>query len=158
MVLEKAIVGKEVLVDNETFDVDKIYKAVKEKAEDLGYFFIEKEQATRPTKYGNELKFKFSLSKEVDDFGRKDFDINLDFSNLNKVKNLDRGNCKVMIKGNVVYDYKTHWGKTKFGKFLLEFYVKVMEAEMKKKYIIPLIKDGSEFHVVIKEKFGLYNS
>ncbi len=153
MVLRKEIVKKNIVINNSDFDIDKIYKKVKEKAESMGYFFIEKEQGLRSGKYGGEVRFRFYLGREVDYFGSLEFDLDLDFNELSKVKNLDHGNCKVTIKGTVTFDSKNKWGMTRFNKFLLGLYLKVADPMMKKNYLIPLIKEGNELHDFIKEQF-----
>ena len=156
--IEKGIVSKNILVSDEDFNIDKIYKGVKDIADKLGYTIIEKEQGSKPGKYGNEVRFKFILDKEIDYFGELVIDLDLDFGNLSKVKVLDHGNCKVTISGKVIFDYKNRWGMKKFDKFLLGMYLKVKDPEMKRKYIIPLIKDGNEIHDSIKNNFGFYVS
>ncbi|MBI2148498.1 hypothetical protein HYU23_02365 [Candidatus Woesearchaeota archaeon] len=156
--MEKEIFSRNIVVTDEVFDIDKIYKGIKKKSGDLGYTFIEKEQATKPGKYGTELKFKFILDKEVDEFGELIFDLGFSFDRLSKAKNLDRGNCEVSIKGKVIFDYKNRWGMNKFNKTLLGLYIKFTDSAMKKKYIVPLILDGNEMHDFIKDSFGFYTS
>lgn len=158
MVLTKEIIKRNISAADEEFDIDKIYKGVKNKAEDLGYFFVENEQGSKPGKYGQELKFKFSLSKDVDFFGRNDIDLEFDFENLSKVKSKDKGDCKVTINGKMTIDYKNRWGMSRFNKLLLNLYSKIKDPEIKRKYMIPLIKDCTEIQNYIKDEFGFYTS
>ncbi len=57
--IEKGIVNKNIVVSDEGFNVENIYKNTKNICEDLGYTFVEKEQGTKSGKYGNEIGFKF---------------------------------------------------------------------------------------------------
>lgn len=155
--IEKGMVGKNIVVSDEDFNIEKIYKEVKNIADDLDYTFVEKEQGSKSGKYGNEIGFKFIFDKEVDYFGELIFEINFEFGALSKLKNgLDHGDCKVTINGKVIFDYKNRWGMTKFNKFLLGMYLKVADGAMKKSYIIPLITEGNKIHDSIKNIFGLY--
>lgn len=156
MVLAKEIINKNIIANDETFDIDKIYKNIKKKGESMGYVFVEQEQGTKGGKYGQELRFKFLFVKEVDFFGKKEINLDFDFENLNKTKSGDKGDCKVTIKGKITLDYKNRWGMNSFNKLLLNLYVKIKDPEMKKKYIVPLIKDCTEIQDYIKDEFGFY--
>ncbi len=159
MVLRKeGIVKRTIYANDETFDIAKVYKGVKEKAEDLGYFFIEQEQAFKPGKYGDEVRFKFLFVKEVDFFGEQDISIEFNFENLSKVKGRDHGDYSIKIVGDVIIDYKNGWGMNSFNKFLLGLYAKVKDSEIKSKYIIPMIKDITEIQDYMKSEFGFYVS
>ena len=158
MPLEKEIIKRNISVTDEDFDIDKIYKSMKSKADDLGSFFVEQEQGLKPGKYGSEARFKFMFGKDVDFFGRLTIDVEFDFDNLNKVKGKDHGDCKVSIKGKYILDYKNRWGMSKFNTFLLKLYSKVKSDEIKSKYMIPLIKECTEIQDFIKEQFGFYTA
>ena len=156
MVLTKEIVSRNIGITGETFDIDKVYKGTKEKGESLGYGFVEQEQSSKPGKYGHELRFKFLFVKEVDDFGINQMEFEFNFENLSKIKGKDHGDCGIKIKCRQTIDYKNRWGKTALNRFLLGVYSKVIDGEVKKKYIIPLINDSNTMHDCIKELFGFY--
>ncbi|GEM_PF-4932371 len=152
----KDVFRRTILITDEDFDIDKIYKSFKKKTESLGYALVEKEQGTKSAKYGNEVVFKFTIFRTFDLFGRTQFEFEFLFDNLSKLEGKDHGNCRVNMKGTMFLDYMNKWGDSKFNKILLGLYLKVIGGELKKKYLIPIIQNGNELHDFIKNEFELY--
>lgn len=152
---------RNISIKDQVFDTKAIYKALKEKIEKLGYDFIEKEHSKKDTKYGYELKFKFSGFKEYDDFANAEVSIEAEFENLNKVKvdgkEMEKGDGSLKIKGAFTTDYKNNWGTSSFKKALFNFYEKYFIAgRIKKLYKIPTIDDVDELSKTAKEKLDFY--
>jgi len=154
----KSIAKRSLNIKSGTFDMTDIYKKIKEKAEDLGYIFIEKEQGTKFNKYGQELKLDFYLDKEFDDFGKAEVSIILFFDSVHKLKNgLDQGDCAVKIVGVQVLDFNNRWGHDIFTRSLFNLYKTAKKNQFKIKYMIPIIQDVDKIYDFIKELFNEYH-
>lgn len=157
MVNEAEITSRKILIKGEEFDITDFYKRVKVKADELGYLLIEKEQATKFTKYGQELKFEFHLHKEFDYFGKSEITIEVLFNNINKVKGIDKGDVKISIKGKQVLDYKNRWGNRVFNKFLFSLYLKINKKYFMHTYTIRIIGDVNSINDYLKDNLQIYH-
>ncbi len=156
MVDEKKIVDKKLVVTSGTFNIDKLYKGIKQKSEELDYFFVEREHGSKPSKYGDEVKFDFLLHKELDYFGKVEVEIELLFENLKKTKTGDSGDFNLKIKSTQKLDYRNRWGRNKFYKFLFGLYLKIKKEDFKQKYTIQIIKETGEIYDYIKDEVEEY--
>ena len=156
MVNEAKIIDKKINITNGVFKIDSLYKGIKEKAESLGYLFVERRQEKKPTKYGEELEAHFYLDKEYDYFGKVETVIELNFENLKKVKGHDLGDLKGKIVATQKLDYKNRWGKNKFNKFLFNVYLKIKKEDFKQKYTILIITETNEIYDFIKGELEEY--
>jgi len=89
MVKSYDIFKKEIRIINEDFNINSLYKNVRGKIDELRYVYLEKKQTTKPKKYGQEIKFEISLSKEVDDFCVNEINIEMLFKIYLVVKKLE---------------------------------------------------------------------
>ena len=157
MVFEiKEFATRDFRVGDGIFDLNSIYKGVKEKAESMGYKYFENEQSLKSTQYGEEIIFKILIRKQFDDFGMADMDIEFMFVNMKKIKNHYKGDLKLSIRPVVKLDWKHKWGRNAFSLFLLNLYRVVFLDNMKKNYIIPVIKDSWEIYDHVKELVDEY--
>ncbi len=155
MVKESEVFKTNISVADSDFSLQKIYKDVKKKAENLGYDFFEKKQTSEPEKYGDEVKLELFFTKELDDFCSADISVEFLFYNLKRGKGADHGNADVSIKASRKLDVENKWGKTAVNKFLFEIYINIKKKEFKKKYTAPIAGDADEIAKTIKGGFGL---
>ena len=155
MVKVSSIFSRNIGLTDADFNIDKVYKSVKKKVDSLGYGFAEKEQTSKPTKYGEEIKFTFAVYKEFDDFATGEINIEFFFDGLKRSKSGDHGNANVSIKAKLLTDFKNQWGKTPFNIFMFKIYSKIKKKEFEKKYIGPLWAAATGIDSAIKEAFGL---
>ena len=151
--ITKEVVKQRLNTYNDEVDVDKVYKAIVEKAKELEYDFVEKEQTSKPTQYGDEITFVFEMSREVDPFGKLNIKVEGKFNNLNKVKGRYVGDGMIKIKGTMDLDYDDKFGVKPWKKILLKLYVLWNDPEIKNKYAKPLTKEVHEMQEYVKEKF-----
>ena len=156
VIAPKDVFKRTIVVTDEDFDIEKIYKNFKKRAESMGYYFVEKEQGVKGAKYGQEVGFKFSLSRKIDVFAKSQYELEFVFDNLKKIDGFDHGNCRIKIVGSAILDYENKWGKSTFDLILLKLYLKVIGAEIKRKYFGAVVKDGFEINDSIKSDFGFY--
>jgi hypothetical protein len=152
--IKMEVVRRVILANDEDFNIEKIYKSIKGKADSLGYDFFEKEQANKSGKYGDEIEFKFLLVKKVDPFGMIEINTDFKFMKLDKNKEIYHGNAMCLIVGTVKLDYEEDWSRSSFKRFLLNIYKRVNENNLKRKYIVPAIIESTEIQNYIKDKFG----
>ena len=151
------IINRNINITEGKVDLDKIFKGIKNKAEDLGYIFFEKEQISGSKKYGEERSFKFYLDREIDPFGKIEINIEFNFDRLEKVKNKFIGDGVVNFVTSIKYDYKNKWGKNKTDMILYKLYLKVMKWKFETMYIVPGIIDGNQLYGYIKDELEEYS-
>ena len=154
MVKSYDIFKKEIRIINEDFNINSLYKNVRGKIDELRYVYLEKKQTTKPKKYGQEIKFEISLSKEVDDFCVNEINIEMFFENINKPKSHDHGDARILVKAKQTFDYKNRWGMSKFNMWLFKIYLLVKKLEFEEKYTVPIINDATQIYNLIKESLG----
>jgi len=151
------IIKRNINITEGKIELEKIFKGIKNKAEDLGYLFFEKEQSSGSKKYGEERIFKFYMEREIDPFGKIEIKIEFNFDRLEKVKNKFIGDGVVDFTTSIRYDYKNKWGKSKFDMFLYNLYRKVMKWKFETMYIIPGIIEGNQIYGYIKDELEEYS-
>ena len=151
------IIKRNINLTEANVDLDKIFKDIKSKAEDLGYIFFEKEQSSGSKKYGEERSFKFYLDREIDPFGKIEINIEFNFDRLEKIKTKYVGDGIVNFTTSIKYDYKNKWGKNKTDMFLYNLYKKVMKWKFETMYIVPGIIDGNQLYGYIKDELEEYS-
>jgi len=142
---------------NHEFSIPDIYKRIKTKAEEMGYLVVEKEQTTKFTKYGQELKFDFYLDKEYDYFGKSEISLTVSFREVQKVKGIEKGEIKIEIIGKQVLDYKNRWANNSFNRFLFKIYLKIKKKEFLHKYTIKVGTEVSELYNYLKDGLEAYH-
>lgn len=155
MVAKDDVFKKEITISDLDFNISALYKGFKQKVEALGYAFIEKEHATKSGKYGDEIKFKIALDREIDDFGKCEGEVEMSFDNLKRGKGKEHGDAKIKLKLTQVIDYKNRWGMKKIDQLLFKLYKKLKKSELDGKYEDPLIEDGQQMYDFLKETLGL---
>jgi|SRR3989344_5424101 len=155
MVKKSEVFNSKISVSDSDFSIQKIYKDVRAKAESLGYDFLEKQQTSKPKKYGDEIKFNFFFLRELDDFCDGEINVEFVFSSMKRGKGMDHGDAYVLVKGGRISDKDNKWGKTAFNRFLFEIYMNIKKEEFKKRYSIPISRDANGIYDVIKDDFGL---
>lgn len=135
----------------QNFSISSVYKKTKELVDDMGYFFVEKEQSVKPEKYGDEVRFTFNVSKDYDEFAKVEISIEFNFINLTRSKNKDHGDADIKVVGKQVLDYHNKWGMSAFNKFLFKIYKIIKKNEFEAKYTVRLIKDATKIFDMIKE-------
>lgn len=155
MVKVSPIFSRNISLADADFNIDKVYKSVKKKVDSLGYDLVEKEQTSKPSKYGEEIKFTFAVYKEFDDFASGEINIGFVFDSLKRSKSGDHGNANVSIKASLSTDFKNQWGKSVFNIFIFKIYSAIKKNEFKNKYVIPLWGAAAGIHDAIKEAFDL---
>ncbi len=162
MVEQQEVVKKRLRLVDMTFSSEEVYKTIRKESDSLHYFFIEKEHELKPSKYGHERKFVFSMIRPIDNFARTEMLIELNFENLNKVKQngkeIDKGDVTLTITSNVYLDYRNEWWMSKFNRKLFKFYLKYFVKEkIKKLYLKTLTEETEKIYNIIKEKLEYYH-
>lgn len=162
MVKEKEVAKRDINFKDQIFDSRAFAKGVKEKLEDLGYLFIEKEQKKEDTKYGYDRKFILFGEKKYDDFGKAEITVTASFENVNKVKEngkeMEKGDAVIAISGKTFTDYRNIWVTSSFKKVMFNIYTAYfIRDRVKKLYTIPTIIDTNEVAKAAKDKLGLYS-
>ncbi len=158
MVKEIEITSRRIILKNEQYNISDLYKRIKNKAEELGYLVVEKEQSTKFTKYGQEIKFDFHLDKEYDYFGKCEMTVEAIFTNIQRVKGIDKGDLRIVIKGKQVLDYKNRWGINKFNRFLFEIYLKIKKKEFLNTYSIKVVTEVNALYDYLKDNLEAYHA
>jgi hypothetical protein len=157
VVKEKELGKRFIEIKQLVFSSEAAYKVIKQKIEELGYTFIEKEHEKKDTKYGYEINFKFTGLKKYDDFAKGQIEIDAKFFNLNKFKDREKGDVSIKFEAKVLTDYKNEWNITKFKKALFALYnTYFIAGRNKKMYFIPTTEDMDEIYNAAKEKLELY--
>ena len=152
----KDVYKRNISVSGVEFNIEEIYKGIKELAAELGYGFVEKEYEDKPEQYGHKMGFKFIMSKDIDPLANFTIEVETAFRKLTKLKTTYIGDCSVKIKATLTTDYKNNYGQDKMSIFFFKLYSKVAGGTLKKKYIIPLSKEGGEVYSYFKKKLDLY--
>ncbi len=155
MTKKSGVFKSKISVSDSDFSIHKIYKDVRAKAGSLGYDFLEKQQTSKPKKYGDEIKFNFFFLRELDDFCDGEINVEFVFSSMKRGKGMDHGDAYVLVKGERIVDKDNKWGKTAFNRFLFEIYMNIKKTEFEKRYTIPISEDAGEIYNIIKGDFGL---
>ena len=139
------------------FSAEEIYKEVRKVADKLKYSFVEKEQESKPAKYGQDRVFNFYLEKVFDDFAKGKIEIEIKFFNLNRVKvegkELDRGDIDFVLTATGVFDHRNEWVMKRLNKGLFDFYWKYfMKEKAKRVYLKPLTEDAEKIYEAVKGK------
>lgn len=133
------------------FSISSVYKKTKEFVDEMGYYFVEKEQSVKPEKYGDEVRFTFNVSKEYDEFSKGEITIEFNFINLKRSKNKDHGDAEIRVVVKQILDYHNKWGMSVFNKFLFKIYKIIKKKEFEEKYTVRLVKDATKIFDMIKE-------
>ena len=155
MVSKDDVFKKEITILDLDFDISSLYKGFKQKVESLGYALIEKDHATKSGKYGDEIRFKLALDREIDDFGKCEGEVEMSFENLKRGKGKEHGDAKIKLKLTQVLDFKNRWGMKKINQLFFKIYKKVKKSELDGKYEDPLLADGGEMYNFLKDSLGL---
>ena len=159
--IEKEITKKKISKKEALFKAKELYKSIIDALKKQGYIFAEKEQKLTPTQYGEQTTYTILGFKTIDTFAKVRQEVSVVYENLVKTKVdnnvLDKGNLVVNIKGLVIYDYENQFEKAPLQKFMFNIYQKYLKKEeLKKKYVIPLLKDTDAIYKTLKEKLELY--
>ncbi len=147
----KDVFKRYISLNDQDFSISSVYKKAKEIVDDMGYFFVEKEQTIKPEKYGDEVRFSFNVSKEYDEFAKVEITIDFSFENLDRSKKKDHGNAEVAVKAKQIFDYHNKWGMNVFNKFLFGIYKTIKKKEFEEKYTKRLFDDSTLIFDKIKE-------
>jgi hypothetical protein len=153
-VVKEKDAGKRIInLSKEVIDSKVLYKSLKDKIEDLGYTFLEKEQSKKETKYGDEIKFTFGAAKKYDDFAKAEIKIEVVLENLEKIDSGKfKGDGKITIEGKVFLDYKNEWTLSSYKKAIFDLYNKYfIGGRVKKMYVIPTSNDVEELNKLVKK-------
>ncbi|MEK6948568.1 MAG: hypothetical protein AABX19_05000 [Nanoarchaeota archaeon] len=151
------IIKRNINITEGNIELEKIFKGIKNKAEDLGYVFFEKEQSSGSKKYGEERTFKFYMDREIDPFAKIEISIEFNFDRLEKVKTKFIGDGIVTFVTKIHLDYKNKWGKNKTDRFLYKLYQKIMKWKFESMYIVPGVIEGNQLYGYIKDELEEYS-
>ena len=118
-------IGKNVILQgkNIDFSVQEIYKLFKRSADEAGYHYQEKKHQDKSDKYGREVSFEITLTKEFEGYAKAEFNITITMSALKNVGGKQRGNIKIFISGKLYYDLKDSYEKNTASKFLSKVFL-----------------------------------
>lgn len=139
------------------YNIPDFYKRIKEKGEDMGFLVIEKEQTNKFTKYGQETKFEFILSRDYDELTRATITVSAQFMHVNKVKGIDKGEVTIDITGKYFIDFKNRFENNAFNRFLFKIYLKIKKKEFFVKYLLRTAGEVGQIYNYLKDNLQVYH-
>jgi len=135
-------------------DIDSLYKSVKSWFKDYKYDYFEKENTEKNKPQGNTLLIKMRGEREIDDYAQ--FKVEVDFNEILRVKKVDKGytgEARIIIRSNIIFDYKDNW---KSVPFLLYLYNNIiLKRKILDYYWQNAYDEMMELSALIKSKLGL---
>jgi|SRR3989344_5096063 len=139
------------------FHPERLYKLIKETADDYDYTYREKKHELKPDKYGDRFLVHITLVKEYDDYAEMEFNIELVCSSLHKVAEKQRGNISLIISNTLTYDRENTKELFFFVKFFRTLYFKYGgEERIEERYIKPARLFLKVLKNRLKEEGGFY--
>jgi len=139
---EKKEVYKQTLKQKGYWNYEELYKFCFNWLVDEGYKIEEKEYTEKLTSFGKELVVKWEASKKITDYfknvikaewhilGMKDAEVEQD----GKKVSTNKGEVKIVFKGELVRDYENRWEDSPLWKFMRGVYEKYVIRTTKKEY------------------------
>ncbi len=153
--------GMKIMVEG-IYDINKVYKTVKEFIEARQYDYFEDKNITKIKKKGVEINFKAKGERKVDGYVMFVLTVEIESYYTKKVKYkgklLDRGIIEVIVKGDMKLDYKNEFAYNKWGKFLMKIYNQyIIRFKLPEFYAAKIYGDMVGIHEAIKEVLELYH-
>ncbi|MEM4266816.1 MAG: hypothetical protein QW404_02055 [Candidatus Nanoarchaeia archaeon] len=149
------------IIQEGPFDINLIYKTLREWFERKKYEYTEVENTTNFKPKGAEIKVRMRGEKEVTDYYK--FTINVNFLILEtekvkiKDKVLDLGKMEVRIETFMEVDYRKKFQKSRMGKFIRFIYNNyIIKDEIQSVYGGKSYEDGMDLFETLKDTIGLY--
>lgn len=109
-----------------TFDLNKLYKEMRDWFSENDYDFQEKENAKKETDKGQQIIIKWEADRKIDEYAQFKIKVNFLMEEIEEVrkdnKKLNEGTVEIKFWADVILDYTNKWEKKPFGKFLFNMY------------------------------------
>lgn len=144
------------------YDLNKLYKNMREWFEENNYIYTEKENTTNIRDKGVEQKLRMIGERKVTDYFKFEIDIKFLIIEMQKVKvkdkTLDKGTLSAFIRVNLHFDYRHIWTKNKFSKLLRFIYNNfIIKKKIDNVYSPALKFEADDIFNVMKESLDMYN-
>jgi len=149
------------VVQEGPFDINMIYKKLKEWFENHHYEYSETENTTNLKPKGANLKIKMKGERLVTEYYKFTININFQILDTEKVKIkdkvLDYGNLEAREEVILELDYKKKFDKSKFGKFIRFVYNNyIIKQQILSEYCGKAYGEGMSLFETLKDAIGLY--
>lgn len=144
------------------FDVNLIYKEIKEWFAENNYTYVEKENTTNKKDKGVEIKITMLADRDVTDYFKFAIEIKYLIVETQKVKVkdklLDRGYFRAFFKAELVLDHKHLWAKNRLSKLLRFIYNNfIIKNKIDDVYSPALKFEADDAFNTMKEALDMYN-
>jgi len=144
------------------YDINRLYKGLKEWFSDHEYDYFEKKDVIKMKRKGVEVNFVGVGERKVDGYVKFVINVEILTTHMEKVrfegKTIDRGRIEVIVKTDMILDYKNEYSNSKFGKFLLGIYNRyVIRFKLDDFYGAKAYGDMVGVHEALKEALELYH-
>lgn len=142
------------------YDLPRVYKVMKEYMIDRKYKYYEDKDITKMRKKGVEVNFKAHGERKIDGYVRFDLTVEIESYYTKKVKYqdklMDRGITEIIVKGDMILDYKNEFAYNRWGRFLMTLYNKyIIRFKLPEFYAARMYGDMVGMHEAIKEVLEL---
>jgi len=139
------------------FDLEKIYRVMKEWINQNKYNFNEKDHTEKAGDKGKEVILEWVSEREVTDYLKMHIATNILFINLHPLKEgLVKGKVKITFTAGVISDYKNNFGKSLFTHWLFKLYENYIIKSEIEKYEDKLQEELEDFHNITKEALDFH--
>lgn len=144
------------------YDVNKLYKRMREWFEDNNYFYMEKENTTNVRDKGVEVKMTMIGERKVTDYFKFKIEVKFLIVEMEKVKVkdklLDRGFLRAFMTATLYLDYRHIWDKNKLAKLLKFIYNNfLIRRKIVDVYSAALKFEGEDLFNNMKDVLEMYN-
>ncbi len=140
-----------------TFDLDKIFKKIREWSTKNKYEFHEKDHVDKLLQDGHEIILKWVLTKETTDYIQYETTIEFLLKGINKIESgQSTGNLQITFKSNLILDYENKWQHTEFLKVLNSIYNKYIIKPKIEKHMGKLSGEIENLKNLTKKELEMY--
>ncbi len=135
-------------------EVDSLYKDVKSWFGKNSYDYFEKENIEKTKPQGNSVIIRMYGIKDVDDY--VEFKIDVAFDEILRLKKTDKGytgDARIIIKAEMIFDYKNKWKSYPFLFHLYNNYI--LKKKINGYYWGKIYDDMMDLNSLIKSRLGL---
>lgn len=144
------------------YDLNYLYKQMKEWFAENNYIYMEKENTTNVRDKGVEVKMTLRGERKVTDYFMFAIQVKFLIIEMKKVKaknkTLDQGKLLAFVEAKLHFDYRHLWDKNKFSKMLRFVYNNfIIKKKIDNVYSQALKFEAEDLTNVMKDALGMYN-
>lgn len=144
------------------YDMNYLYKRMREWFDENNYIYTEKENTTNIRDKGVEVKMTMMGERKVTDYFKFEIEAKFLVIEMEKVKvkdkTLDKGLLRAFITCKLHFDYRHIWAKNKFSKLLRFIYNNfIVKKKIDDVYSASLKFEAEDLTNVMKDALEMYN-